>query len=170
MSFGKRRSKLPRAQLRPTNPIALQQGRLARQRDRLARLAIVGVAILATAAIVHGSGPPFTFRIGQRPTREVRVNVPEFKRLNQKKTNSERQAEIDQVPPSMVNDPAPIRDLSERLDDLLGAIAKAPSLDALPENLRATWKLNHEVFDELKAATDTPERRDALHRRVVLAF
>ncbi|HQU43250.1 MAG TPA: PhoH family protein, partial [Pirellulales bacterium] len=40
MSFGKRRPKLPRAQLRPSNPIALQQGRLARQRDRLARFAV----------------------------------------------------------------------------------------------------------------------------------
>ncbi|SIO20253.1 hypothetical protein SAMN05444166_2968 [Singulisphaera sp. GP187] len=170
MSFGKRRSKLTRAQLRPTNPIALQQGRVARQRDRLARLAIVGVAVLATAAIVHGSGPPFTFRIGQRPTREVRVNVPEFKRLNQKKTNTERQAEVDQVPPSMVNDPAPIRDLAERLDDLMIAIAKASSLDALPENLRASWRLRNETFEELKAATDTPERRDALHLQIAKAF
>lgn len=170
MSFGKRRSKLSRAQLRPTNPIALQQGRLARQRQRLARLAIVGVAVLATAAIVHGGGPPFTFRIGQTPNREIRVNVTEFKRLNQKKTNSERQAEIDQVPPSMVNDPAPTRDLSERLDDLLVAIAKVSSLDALPGTLRTTWKLNAEAFDEIKAATDTPERRDAVHRQIAIAF
>ena len=66
MSFGKRRPKLARAHLRPSNPIALQQGRLARQRDRLARLAVVGLAVLATAAIVHGSGPFFTYRLGQR--------------------------------------------------------------------------------------------------------
>jgi len=170
MSFGKRRSKLPRAQLRPTNPIALQQGRLAKQRDRLARLAIVALAVIATAAVVHGSGPPFTFRIGQRPSREVRVNVPEFKRLNQKKTNTERQAEVDQVPPSMVNDPAPIQDLAERLDDLLVAIAKAPTLESLPENLRTSWRLRNETFEELKAATDTPERRDALHLKIEKAF
>src|SRR4051795_11178741 len=125
MSFGKRRSKLPRAQLRPTNPIALQQGRLARQRDRLARLAVVAVAVLLTAAVVHGSGPPFTFRLGQRPNREVRVNVPEFRRLNQKKTNAERQVEVDQIAPSLVNDPAPIRDLAERLDDLTVTVAKS---------------------------------------------
>ena len=67
MSFGKRRPKPTRAHLRPSNPIAIQQGRLARQRDRLARLAVVAVAVLVTAAIVHGSGPPFTFRLGQRP-------------------------------------------------------------------------------------------------------
>lgn len=170
MSFGRRRPKLSRAQLRPHNPIALRQGRLARQRDRLARLAVVGVAVLATAAIVHGSGPPFTARLGQRPDREVRVFVKEFLRRNQKKTNAARQVEVDRVPPSMINDPAPIRDLSERLDDLTVAIANAPRLDALPEAVRASWELNAEAFDELKAATDTPEHRAALHRAIAQAF
>src|SRR5947209_12575719 len=116
MSFGKRRPRLSRAQLRPSNPIALQQGRLARQRDRLARIAVAAVAVLVTAAIVHGSGPPFTFRLGQRPSREVRVNVDEFRRRNLKKTNTARQIVGDQVPPTMVNDPAPIRGLAERLE------------------------------------------------------
>ena len=170
MSFGKRRPKLSRATLRPSNPIALHQGRRTRQRDRLARLAVVALAVVVTAAIVHGSGPPFTFRLGQRPSREVRVHVKEFLRRNQKKTNAARQVEIDQVAPLMINDKAPIRDLSERLEDLTVAIAKAPRLDALAENPRATWKLNREVFDELKSATDTPERREALHRQIVQAF
>ena len=141
MSFGKRRPKLSRAQLRPSNPIALQQGRLARQRDRLARLAVVGLAILATAAIVHGSGPFFPYRLGQRPDREIRVNVDQFQRRNLIRTLTERQARADQVPPSMVNDPAPIRDLAERLDDLVDAVAKAPTFDAVPETFRAQWKL-----------------------------
>jgi cyclic-di-AMP phosphodiesterase PgpH len=170
MSFGKRRPKLSRAQLRPSTPLSIQQGRLARQRDRLARLGVVAVAVIATAAVVHGSGPPFTFRLGQRADREVRVNVTEFKRLNQKKTNAERQVEVDQIAPSMVNDPAPIRDLAERLDDLIVTVSKTPAFDALPESLRATWKLTPEILDELKSATDTPERRDALHREVNKAF
>ncbi len=170
MSFGKRRPKLSRAHLRPCNPIAHQQGRLARQRDRLARLAVIAVTVIATSAIVHGSGPPFTFRLGQRPGREIRVNVDEFKRRNLKKTNSARQIVGDQVAPTMVNDPAPIRDLAERLDDLTVAIAKAPRLDALPESLRTTWNLTSEAYDEIKAATDTPERRDALHRQIAQAF
>src|SRR3954471_10223750 len=101
MSFGKRRPKLSRAQLRPTNPIAIQQGRLARQRDRLARLAVVATAVLVTAAIVHGSGTPFSYRLGQRPAREVRVNVPSFQRRNLSKTNMLRQAAADKIPPFM---------------------------------------------------------------------
>src|SRR3954470_2587929 len=136
MSFGKRRSKLPRAQLRPTNPTAHQQGRLARQRERLARLAVVGVAVLVTAAIVHGAGNPFTFRLGQRPDREIRVHVDKFERLNQKKTNPGRQAEVDLVAPARIDAPGPIRALAERLEDLLTTIAKSHGLEALPETLR----------------------------------
>ncbi|WP_422929846.1 HD family phosphohydrolase [Singulisphaera sp. PoT] len=133
-------------------------------------MAIVGVTVLVTAAIVHGSGPPFTYRLGQRPDREIRVNVPEFKRQNQKKTNSERQAEVDQVPLAMINDPTPLRDLSERLDDLIVAITKAPALDSLPGNLRATWKLNAEAFDTIRAETETQEEREAVHRQLMEAF
>jgi putative nucleotidyltransferase with HDIG domain len=170
MSFGKRRPRPTRAQLRPSNPIAIQQGRLARQRSRLARLAIVAIAVLVTAAIVHGSGPPFTFRLGQRPARELRVNVPEFHRLNQKKTNAARQMVVDQVATSMINDPAPIRDLASRLVELTVAIAQAPRLAALPDGLRVKWKLDQATFDELKSATDTPARREALPRQIEAAF
>jgi putative nucleotidyltransferase with HDIG domain len=170
MSFGKRRPKLFRAQLRPSNPIALQQGRLARQRDRLARLAVVGLAIVATAAIVHGSGPFFTYRLGQKPDREIRVNVEQFQRRNSIRTATERQAKADQVPPSMVNDPAPIKDLAERLTDLIDAIAKAPTYDAVPETFRAQWKLDHSLYDDIREASDTPERHEDLRRRINKAF
>ncbi len=170
MSFGKRRPKLSRAQLRPSNPIALRQGRLARQRDRLARLAVVGLAIVATAAIVHGSGPFFTYRLGQRPDREVRVRVDEFQRRNSIRTATERQAKADQVPPSMVNDPAPIKDLADRLDDLVDAVAKSPTFDSVPESFRAQWKLTPALFDDIREASDTPERHEDLKRRIAKAF
>ncbi|HEV3165953.1 MAG TPA: HDIG domain-containing protein [Isosphaeraceae bacterium] len=170
MSLGKRRPKLPRAQLRPSNPIAINQGRAARQRDRLARLAVVGVAVLLTAAIVHGVGPAFSFRIGQRPSRELRVKVPTFPRRNLSKTNMLRQAAADKIPPYMANDPTPIQELAERLDDLIEAVAKVPNIEGLPEDLRAFWKPSAAQFDELKVASDTPERRDELHRKVARAF
>src|ERR1700761_2432468 len=99
MSFGKRRPKLSRAQLRPSNPIALQQGRLARQRDRLARLAVVGLAILATAAVVHGPAPFFPYRPNQRPEREIRVKVEKFRQRNNTRTLAARTAEADKIPP-----------------------------------------------------------------------
>ena len=105
MSNGRRRPKLSRANLRPTDSGAIKEGRLAKQRTRATLLALVAVSVVATAAIVHGSGAPFTYRIGQRPDRELRVNVKEFKLRNQTKTSNERQAAADQVPPAMINDP-----------------------------------------------------------------
>jgi putative nucleotidyltransferase with HDIG domain len=170
MNPGKRRTKPARAQLRPSNPIDIRQGRLDRQRFRLARLALVGVAGLLTAAIVHGAGPPLTYRLGQHPSRELRVNVPEFQRKNLIKTNTARQAEADKVPPFMINDPAPIKELQQSLDDLVDAVAKAPGPAELPEGLGETWKLDGSTFEDLKAATDTPERRDELHRKIAAAF
>ncbi len=92
------------------------------------------VSLLATAAIVHGSGPPFTYRLGERADREIRVNVKEFRIRNQTKTSNERQAAADQVPPSMVNDPAQILDLADRLDDLTVTIAKAARFEDLREH------------------------------------
>ncbi len=170
MSFGKRRPKPSRAQLRPSNPIAHQQGRLARRRDLLARLAVVGLAVVATAAIVHGPGPFFTYRLGQRPDREIRVNVDQFQRRNMTRTLSERQARADQVPPAMVNDPAPIQDLADRVDDLAGAIVKAPTFDAVPEAFRGQWKLTPALYDDIREASDTPERLEDLRRRIAKAF
>src|SRR5262249_52478771 len=123
-----------------------------------------------TAAIVHGSGAPFTYRLGQRPRREIRVNVPEFHRLNQKETNAARQKGVDQVATSMVNDPAPIPDLASPLVELTVAIAQAPSFEALDEGLKTKWKLDQAIYDELKAATDTPARRDVLPRQIEAAF
>ncbi len=171
MSFGKRRPKLPRASLRDFSPTALQQGRLARRRDRVARLAVVGLAVVAVSALVYGPGPPFTFRLGERPRRDIRVNVPEFLWLDPIKTTSKRQAEADGVPPSMVNDPTPLRDVAERLDDLVEAVPKAATPEALPDDLRAYWStIPPTLLDDLRSATSTPDRLKDLRRRLATAF
>ena len=135
MSIGKRRPKLSRANLRPSAAtVSLKQDRQARQRIRLALLGLVAASLAATTVIVHGSGPPFTYRIGERPDRELRVNVKEFHIRNQTKTSNERQAAADQVAPVMINDPAPIRELADRLDDLTATIAKAVALRRDPRD------------------------------------
>ena len=170
MSLGKRRPRFPRALTRPRETTPLQHGRLARQRRRLVRLAVVALSIIAAAAIVYGDGPPFVYRLGQRVERDIRVKVGKFERRNQIKTNTRRQLEADRVPPIMVNDPTRIRDLGDALDDLIDAVAQAPNLEALPASSRSVWRLTERTFDQIKAAGDTPERREALHRQIGLAF
>ena len=127
--------------------------------------------MLATAAIVHGAGPPFTYRLGQRPGREIRVNVPKFERRNLIETNTKRQVEADKIAPSMVNDPAPLRDLSERLDRP-GRRRRQGRPDRGPprEPARAVDPERREASTILKKATDTPERREDLHTQIAEAF
>jgi putative nucleotidyltransferase with HDIG domain len=170
MSMGKRRPKAARAQLRSLPASPQKRLRTARQRARLACLGLLTITVVTTAAIVHGSGPPFPYRLGQRPDREIRVKVKEFRIRNQTKTSNERQAAADQVPPSMINDPAPIQDLADRLDDLTVTISRSSRFEDLPETLRSTWKLTPDLFLDIKAATDTPERRDSLHAQIGQAF
>ena len=89
--------------------------------------------------LVYGPGTPFTFRLGQRPDRDIRVNVPEFLWLDPIRTTTQRQAAADAVPPSMINEPAPLKDLAERLDDLVEAASKAKTPeDSVFEDLRVT--------------------------------
>ena len=166
MSIGKRRFKSSRATLRPANPINIHQGRLAQRRTRLVGLGLVATSVLLAAAVVHGAGPPFSYRVGQRPGRELRVNVGEFRRKDPLRTNADRQAAEAKVAPRMSHDPAPIRELAEQLDDLIDAVVQAPTREALPEEVRSAWDLDAAAFSELKAATDTPERREELHRRI----
>ena len=170
MSTGRRRPKLLRAQLRPADSGVIKEGRVAKRRTRAAQIALVVVSMLVCAALVPGSGPPFTYRIGQRPDRQLRVKVNGFRIRNQTKTSNERQAAADQVPPSLLNDPGPIQELAEKLDDLTIVVAKSARLEGLHENVRSVWKLTPESYLDLKAATDTPERRDNLHAQITSAF
>ena len=70
----------------------------------------------------------------------------------------------------MVNDPAPIKDLAERLEDLVDAVARASTFDAVPEAFRSQWKLTPALYEDIREASDTPERLDDLRRRIKVAF
>ena len=70
----------------------------------------------------------------------------------------------------MANDPAPLKDLADRLDDLTVTVAKSARFEDVPETVRATWKLKPETYLDIKAATDTPQRRDNLHAQIGAAF
>ncbi len=170
MSIGRRRPRPSRAQLRTLPSISIEQGRAARQRARLVSFSLIGLTALIVSAVVHGSGPPFEYRLGQRPEREIRVKVREFGIRNQTKTSNLRQAAADQVPLVMINDPAPIKDLAERLDDLTVTVAKSQRYEDVDPTVVSTWRLKPEAYLDIKAATDTPQRRDNLHVQIAKAF
>ena len=67
----------------------------------------------------------------------------------------------------MVNDPAPIKDLADRLDDLTVTIAKSQPVRGRSRDVCARpGSSKPETFYDIKAATDTPERRDNLHVQI----
>jgi putative nucleotidyltransferase with HDIG domain len=170
MSSGRRRPWLSRGNQRPSHPLELQNARLARQRTQALRTTIVALAVIASAWLVYGHGPAFTFRIGQRPTRPVLVNVDSFRHLDPVKTNSERRARAEAVPPLLTNDPAPIHEIEEQLVDLVDAIARERQREALDHDLTTAWVLDEPTFLDIRAAVDSPERREELHRQIERAF
>ncbi|QDV36553.1 HD family phosphohydrolase [Tautonia plasticadhaerens] len=172
MTPGKRKPKAARAQLRGSELIDIRKGRLARQRRRVACLVPAILAALVSAAIVSGSGPPFPYRLGQRAAQDLRVNVPEFQRLNLVQTNLLREQAARQVPPIFSNDPAPILELQKLLEDLIETVANArrETMSALAPDVVEAWDLDEEIFADLREASDTPERRDDLRRSVAEAF
>ena len=99
------------------------------------------------------------------------MNVAEFRRKDPLKTNADRQAAEAKVAPRMSHDPAPIRELAEQLDDLVDAVVAGPgAARRCPRSSASAWDLDAAAFAELKAAADTPERREDLHRRIDKAF
>jgi putative nucleotidyltransferase with HDIG domain len=172
MTPGKRKPKAARAQLRGAELIDLRKSRLTRQRQRLACLIPAALAAFVSVAIVCGSGPAFPYRVGQRATRDLRVNVPEFQRLNLVQTNRLREQAARQISPIFSNDPAPILELQKLLEDLVETVANArrETIASLPPDVVEAWGLDANIFEDLREASDTPERRDDLRRSIAEAF
>ncbi len=170
MSLGRRKARNPRAQLRPTiRPNGSSRDRTAR-RPRWPRLAVVAISVVVMSGLLYGMGQPLIYRVGQVPTRDIRVRVPSFQVKNQRKTNVAVQEANDRVVAMMVNDPALLEELKRQLIDLTDAVSKAGDRSELPENLRLAWEVDQATFEAIKDASDTPERREDLKRRLGEAF
>ncbi len=170
MSIGRRRPKLSRAQSAP-GPVNLAKGNPSCQ---AACAPVVNACCGLRGALDRRDRPlvraPVHVPAGRAPERELRVNVAEFKLRNQTKTSNARQAAAEQVAPEMLNDPGPIRELAQKLDDLTTAVIRSIRFEDLRDDLRSSWKLKSDSYLDLKAATDTPERRDNLHAKLAVAF
>jgi putative nucleotidyltransferase with HDIG domain len=159
-----------RSQRHGGGPLEVGEARKARVRARASKLLLVLATIVTSVALVYGTGPPFTFRLGERPSRPVLSNVASFHRRDPQKTNAERRARAEAVAPLLTNDPAPLHELQEQLDDLVDAVARVHDVHDLPARLVRVWNLGEATFLDLRAATDSPERRSALHTQVQHGF
>lgn len=135
------------------------------------RLFIVTFSCLLTACIVHGWGPAFGFRIGQVPSREIRLKVAGIERRNALRTNGQRQLQEDSVLPRMVHDPRPLFDLIKSVEDLATSVSTVTRVEDLPESVMQKWgQIDRDTFDDLREANDVPERHDLFSKEVRNAF
>lgn len=135
------------------------------------RVAIMVMSCLITAALVHGTGPPFGFRSGQKPNREIRLKVDAIERRNTLRSNAMRQIREDSVAPRMLHNPKPIQDLIKSVEDLATAAGQINRVEELPPNVTLIWgMISPDLFEDLREANDLPERREQFSRELQEAF
>lgn len=170
MSFAKRRWKsLKSARI---SDVSLRQDTArSDSRGRRLRILIMAVSCLVSAALVHGFGPPFGFRVGQRPLREIRLSADEISRRNALRSNAQRQIREDAVAPRMIHNPQSVDDLIKSIEDLAAAAGRVNSAQELPASLIQSWGvISADLFEDLREANDVAERREQFSRELKEAF
>lgn len=148
-----------------------QDRRVSISRSGRNRVAIMIVSCLITSALVHGSGPPFGFRAGQKPQREIRLKVASIERRNALRSNAMRQIREDSVAPRMIHNPKPIEELIKSIEDLATASGQVNQLNDLPANIAQFWgAVSPDLFEDLREANALPERREQFSRELREAF
>lgn len=170
MSWARRRWRLSRS-TRGTDFKIGTDSRFRLKRSGRYRVLIMVVSCLITAALVHGTGPPFGFRLGQKPDREIRLKVESIERRNTLRSNAMRQIREDSVAPRMLHNPKPIEGLIKSLEDLATASGLVNQINELPANIAQTWgMISKDLFEDLREANDVPERREQFSRELHEAF
>ncbi len=151
-SGGKKRTRSERVaalELAPTHWKRVM-GSLRRQ-DVLARIALAAAASLALCVVVRGWAPPFTYRVGYAPSRDLIARVAFSDPVA---TQRQRDLIAGQVRYVYCHDPEPLARIRSELADLLPALLADESL---PDEPLAVWQ---EFLgpDERKASAESMRR------------
>ncbi|HLA84456.1 MAG TPA: HDIG domain-containing protein [Thermoguttaceae bacterium] len=130
------------------------------RRDVLARLAIGVAAAVALAVVMHASSPPFAFREGYVPPRDV-VSRAAFRQFDQRATEEEREDAKDQARAVYVQNPAKLIQLQAELRNTIRELAAAKRLDG---SALETWS-SFEPPRPADAAPRDDKRREERFRR-----
>ncbi|QDV64120.1 HD family phosphohydrolase [Crateriforma conspicua] len=139
------------------------------QDDDKSELAVrVGIALLGAVALLvlcQTWRPPFPYRIGMIPDRElltrVRLEVPD-----ESKTEAAREMARRGVLAMYVNRPEPIDQLKSALRNELFKIISAESFDTMPPDIRKAFASFYEG-DEASETGETPAERFSLFKSVL---
>lgn len=111
-----------------------------RRRDVLGRIGLALLAALVTCAVIHGWDPPFAYRKGYTPSRDIVATV-KFTKFDPDATRDARELARSQTRYIYRLDATPLVQLRAELRNKLSEVAGAPSLDKLDPKLWADFQM-----------------------------
>lgn len=133
------------------------------RRDVLGRVALALLAAALMTALIAAWNPPFSYHVGDVPTRDIISRVA-FQRANPEKTLLARHQAAAQVPYCYIQDARPLVELRKELRNAVARLTSVDSLDQADEKLQELWR----EFEGTPAegnAPPTQEDRELRFRR-----
>jgi putative nucleotidyltransferase with HDIG domain len=151
------------------------------RRDVLARIGLAMLTSLVTLAVIQGWDPPFAYRSGYTPRRDVVATVP-FSMEDVEETEASRRHARSQVRYVYANDPEPLVQLRALLRNMVVEVTSAGSLGELDPRLWREFRLPQESaeppprteqerqFEQFREAFTGKENLDRFDRALAEAF
>jgi cyclic-di-AMP phosphodiesterase PgpH len=110
-----------------------------RRRDVLGRVGLALAAAVAVCAVIRGWNPPFPYRPGYTPPRDI-VAAVKFSKKDQAATQAEQQKAANLARYVYARDSEPLVQLRAMLRNTLAKVAGAPTLDKLTKLYPQLWQ------------------------------
>jgi len=125
-----------------------------RRRDLLGMIALALIAAVAMCLVIKGWDPPFAYRSGYTPSRDIVTRVT-FKQYDHDATRDARRRAESQVRYVYVNDPKPLVQLRATLRNALAEVTAAENLKELDDEL---WQQFQPALAEGQPALSQAEK------------
>ena len=152
------------------------------RRDVLGRIVLALLAAVAICVVIHGWEPPFSYRTGYTPPRDIVATVA-FKRVNDGATQAAKERARSQSRYVYVKDAEPLAQLRAKLRNTLVELTAAPTLDKVDQKIwrefqlpatngktRLTAKEQQEQFRAFRAVFTPKGSPDRVDKALAEAF
>ncbi len=129
------------------------------------RILLVSSMSLLTAVIIRGWNPPFSYRTGQIPRRDIVAAVP-FQEFDQVATEMARNRAQSQVRYVYVHDPEPLVQLKASLRNTLLELAADKQLTPAEEKTWSEFQPPREEDEQPASSADLLNRFQEFHERI----
>jgi len=129
------------------------------RRDVLLRIALGVAAAVVLCGVMRGWDPPFVYRVGHAPQRDVIARVS-FEAVSLAETDAARERARRHARPVYVHDPQPLGDLAAALESALQEVLAAESFAGLEPRVWAAFR----APTEAASAASEQESRERFER------